>query len=152
MKAKGSYRPNSYEYEVLPNGTAVIRFYENIEEVIEEGRDDQPDALNYEYDRYTLTRSHSDHLLNRVINETSTWLNFAKQEEARELAADIRAQRDKLLVKTDKTQMPDADVSDTCRELYREYRQLLRDIPEQPFFPYSVEWPEEPPIEKQPRR
>jgi len=149
MKARGSYRPNSYEYEALNNGAAVIRFYENIESYTEPGENGQPDATGYEYDRYTLMRRHSQHLQERIANEPNVWLDFAKEEEAKALAADIRAQRDAWLVKTDKTQIPDADISEDCREAFREYRQALRDIPEQPGFPYVVEWPEEPALEKQ---
>ena len=148
MKAKGSYKPNDYEYEALNSGAAVIRFYENIEPFTEPGEKGQPGSTGYEYDRYTLMRPHSDHLRERVANETALWLAFAKQEEAKELAAGIRVQRDALLEKTDKTQIPDANISEDCRDAYREYRQALRDIPEQPDFPYEVEWPEEPVIKK----
>jgi len=151
MRVRGSYQPNNYEYEVLHNGTAIIRLYENIEEYEEETTGGQI-ASGWEYDRYTLTRPHSDRLRERVENETAAWLEFAKQEEVKGFAANIRAIRDSLLTKTDKTQMPDADISDCCREAYREYRQLLRDIPEQEGFPYVVEWPEEPAVEKQLRR
>ena len=148
MKVKGSYRPKNYEYEVLNNGMAIIRFYENIKKYTEKGEDGQPDVTGYEYDRYTITHQHSEHLHERVTDEPDIWLDFAKQEEIKTLAVDIRARRDALLEKTDKTQIPDADISEECREEYRTYRRLLRDIPEQPDFPYAINWPDEPVIEK----
>ena len=46
-----------------------------------------------------------------------------------------------LLSETDYMMMPDYPMSDTDRDALRAYRQLLRDIPEQPGFPNSVVWP-----------
>lgn len=60
------------------------------------------------------------------------------------LAAEVRAQRDKLLAETDWTQVLDAPVSAALQEEYRNYRQALRDVPEQPGFPEEIVWPELP--------
>jgi hypothetical protein len=151
MKARGSYKPKNYEYEVLHDGTAIIRLYENVKKYTEKGKDGQPDATGWEYDRYALSYPHSDRLQRRVEGETEAWLEFAKQEEARELAAGIRAKRDGLLRDTDITQLPDADICEDCREAFRGYRQLLREVPEQPGFPYAVDWPEKPAAMKRTR-
>ena len=59
-----------------------------------------------------------------------------------ELAASIRAERDALLVQTDWTQLP--DVPEPTREAWADYRQALRDIPQQEGFPHTVNWPEKP--------
>ena len=59
-----------------------------------------------------------------------------------ELAAAIRAERDALLVQTDWTQLP--DVPESTREAWADYRQALRDIPQQEGFPRTVNWPEKP--------
>lgn len=56
-----------------------------------------------------------------------------------EIAAQIRAKRDSLLVASDWTQLPDVPASTT--EKWLEYRQALRDITEQVGFPENVEWP-----------
>lgn len=61
-----------------------------------------------------------------------------------ELAAEVRAQRDKLLAETDWTQVLDAPISAESREAFRAYRQALRDITEQEGFPTDVVWPEMP--------
>jgi len=152
MKVKGSYKPERYEYEVIHNGMALIRLYENIKKYTEKSENGRPDITGYEYDRYTLMRPHSDHLRARVKNETETWLEYAKLEEAKELAAEIRAKRDSLLRDTDTTQISDADICEDCREAFRVYRQALREVPEQDGFPYEVDWPEEPVVMKATRR
>lgn len=51
-----------------------------------------------------------------------------------------RAKRDGLLASTDWTQA--ADVPEATRAKYAAYRQALRDVPSQPGFPRTVEWPE----------
>lgn len=61
---------------------------------------------------------------------------------------EARAKRDKLLAATDWTQTLDAPIDATTREAYRAYRQVLRDIPEQPEFPDVIEWPELPEVVK----
>jgi hypothetical protein len=53
-----------------------------------------------------------------------------------------RAKRNALLAACDWTQLPDAPVADVSS--WQVYRQALRDVPEQPGFPFSIEWPESP--------
>ena len=56
-------------------------------------------------------------------------------------ADEVRSERDKLLAATDWTQVADAPVDQAA---YAEYRQALRDVPEQAGFPSDVDWPEKP--------
>ena len=56
-------------------------------------------------------------------------------------AEEARAQRDKMLLETDWTQVLDAPIDADTREAYRAYRQALRDIPEQERFPEVIVWP-----------
>lgn len=58
------------------------------------------------------------------------------------LAENIRLDRDIRLKTTDWTQLP--DTPDPLKKKYAEYRQALRDIPQQPGFPHDVIWPTEP--------
>ena len=53
-------------------------------------------------------------------------------------AADIRAERNRLLAESDWTQVLDAPVD---KDAWAAYRQALRDVTAQPGFPLSVEWP-----------
>jgi hypothetical protein len=56
-------------------------------------------------------------------------------------AADVRAQRDRLLTASDWTQVSDAPVDSSA---WATYRQSLRDVPSQNGFPHEVTWPEKP--------
>jgi hypothetical protein len=51
----------------------------------------------------------------------------------------VRKERDGLLDASDWTQMP--DYSSATKESWAEYRQALRDIPDQTGFPNEVTWP-----------
>lgn len=54
---------------------------------------------------------------------------------------DIRAERDRLLAASDWTQLP--DVPEATRDLWRDYRQSLRDITKAES-PAAVAWPDPP--------
>ena len=58
------------------------------------------------------------------------------------LAKKIRRKRNECLKDSDKYMLPDYPLSDEQRELAKQYRQALREIPEQPNFPMSVQFPE----------
>lgn len=71
--------------------------------------------------------------------ETAT----AGQIEVRtnDMAAIVRAQRDRLLAECDWTQLPDAKVDAAA---WATYRDALRDVTDQAGFPWSVEYPTKP--------
>ena len=52
-----------------------------------------------------------------------------------ELSAKKRSERDAMLKSTDVYMLPDFPISDEKRELYKQYRQYLRDLPEAESFP-----------------
>lgn len=54
----------------------------------------------------------------------------------------VRQERNTLLAKSDWTQLPDVPLA--TKEAWAAYRQALRDITEQPGFPFDVVWPEPP--------
>jgi len=58
-----------------------------------------------------------------------------------QLAAQARSQRDALLSQSDWTQVPDAPVD---QQAWVEYRQALRDLPQQAGFPTEITWPVKP--------
>lgn len=60
------------------------------------------------------------------------------------LAAAARRRRDATLVASDWTQLPDSSLNKTERAAWREYRQLLRDVPQQHAFPQAIDWPSPP--------
>jgi len=53
-------------------------------------------------------------------------------------AAEVRAERNKLLSESDWTQVIDAPVDQAA---WAVYRQDLRDVPSQAGFPWTVDWP-----------
>jgi hypothetical protein len=55
--------------------------------------------------------------------------------------ANVRGKRNELLAESDWTQVADAPVDQAA---WATYRQALRDIPQQPSFPYGITWPTEP--------
>lgn len=55
----------------------------------------------------------------------------------------VRQTRDGLLMETDKFMLPDYPLTEKQREDITKYRQQLRDITKQPYFPI-VDWPEKP--------
>jgi len=57
-------------------------------------------------------------------------------------AEEVRTQRDALLKDSDWTQVSDAPVDQSA---WANYRQALRDLPEQEGFPQEVVWPNPPP-------
>ena len=54
-----------------------------------------------------------------------------------ELAASVRAERDRRIAETDYLVMPDYPLSQEKLEEIKVYRQALRDIPQQPGFPWG---------------
>ena len=58
-----------------------------------------------------------------------------------QLASAARADRDKLLLDSDPTQLPDAPLTDSEQTAWADYRQALRDVPEQAGFPDTIDWP-----------
>lgn len=59
-----------------------------------------------------------------------------------EYVAEVRAERDRLIVATDYLAMPDYPLTENKRAAVLAYRQALRDVPEQAGFPRNVNWPE----------
>lgn len=60
------------------------------------------------------------------------------QRQLEQEAEEARTQRDALLSQSDWTQVADAPVD---QQAWAEYRQALRDVPEQADFPTDIDWP-----------
>lgn len=76
---------------------------------------DYPSNFNYELESW-------------IAEEDSCWAN-------------LRRERDSFLSECDWTQMPDAPVD---KAAWAEYRQKLRDLPQNTTDPTNVDWPEKP--------
>ena len=73
-----------------------------------------------------------------VEGETAEQRESRKKKEADE----EREQRDALLAASDWAVLPDAPVADA--QAWKDYRQALRDVPQQNGFPQEVVWPTKP--------
>lgn len=116
-----------------------------------------PDSLLAEWDVYPLTPTvppAHDHT--KTMTEgtpvqvdgvwTQVWvMTDATQEEidqrTQDQASNARAERNAKLVSSDWTQVADAPVD---KAAWAAYRQDLRDVTNQPGFPWSIQWPVEP--------
>lgn len=56
----------------------------------------------------------------------------------------LRAERDALLVASDWTQLADTELTEAERAAWADYRQALRDLPEQTTDPLAPDWPTPP--------
>jgi hypothetical protein len=63
------------------------------------------------------------------------------QNELDQQTKEARTQRDALLSQSDWTQVPDAPVDQAA---WAQYRQALRDVPQQSGFPGDITWPVKP--------
>ena len=59
-----------------------------------------------------------------------------------ELMAEFRAERNLLLTASDWTQLPDAPTANAAA--WKQYRQALRDLPQQTVYPDAPQWPTAP--------
>lgn len=135
MKAESNLRPSSFEIENISKERCDVVLNTNIEEVSEE------ENTKFVYDTYRLNLCYDNDIKEEIKNNYDKYLNIAKKDEEKELATEIRKQRDILLNDTDWTQMTDSALDELQKERYRVYRQALRDITEQENFPYDVVWP-----------
>ena len=114
----------------------------------------QEEEITYSYDAWTAELQNN---IQSIYDNISELIQSARQLEYDELAEQIREKRNKLLEESDSFMCIDRlnlDTSSAIRFLaslknifqnnYAKYRQALRDITDQPGFPYEVEFPEKP--------
>lgn len=106
------------------------------------------------------TKIYKDTLDRHVYAETSDWcdLNNCNIQDKGEyyevcenpapsmesLERKARETRDQKIAKTDYLLMVDYPISEEDLMSIKEYRQALRDVPNQPSFPINIEWPDLP--------
>lgn len=135
MKAKSNISPSENYNIDIRNDKAIITFFDNIQEITED------EETKYTYDTYELELQNKENLEQEIKEKYQKYLEKAKSEEYKNLAKEIRTERDKLLAATDWTQLQDTSLTDEEKEKYRIYRQKLKDVPQQDSFPYNVEFP-----------
>lgn len=77
-----------------------------------------------------------------IVERNGEWWQSwtSRNKTSEEKAADIRSERDRLLEETDHYALSDVTMSQDMAD----YRQALRDIPQQEGFPNNIVWPTKP--------
>lgn len=143
MKQEGDFRPiNEYEVENNNDGSCDVILYDldSIEEIVVEDEEGKEKTI-YKYYAFRISLEYSEQVSDYIEENYETLLNNVKEYDKNKLATEIREKRDKLLLETDWTQANDTALSDEMVQAYKEYRQALRDIPEQSGFPYNIVFP-----------
>lgn len=94
---------------------------------------DYPDDRYYIIDGVAVERP-----IEEILEESSSDSLMSDEQVAER---DNRHLRDLLLAQSDWTQLPDAPVD---AQAWSEYRQKLRDVPQQDGFPMEIDWPAQP--------
>lgn len=140
MKEESNIKPiDKYEIEINKDNSCDIILYDldSIEEIITD-----EESITYRYYSFRIKiNNYNDKVIEYTKNNYSRLLNDAKEYDKNKLATEIRKKRDKLLLETDWTQANDTALSDEMVQAYKEYRQALRDMPEQSGFPYNIVFP-----------
>lgn len=66
------------------------------------------------------------------------------EQRTNEKAASVRSERNRLIAECDWTQLSDAPLNSLQKADWTQYRQELRDVPQQVGFPHEVVWPNKP--------
>ena len=112
---------------------------------------------------WTLEVPWTDNLEARINAATEGWFALAQQQATDIAAAAVRAIRDQLLKDSDAAMALDRlglvvpsgstfsswlsflkGLGDVLSNRVAIYRQALRDLPNQPGFPFEIDWPEKP--------
>ena len=143
MKEQSNIKPSKkFKVENVNNNKCEIVFFDNIKKITEINVETLEENTIYKYDLYRLKDVNFRRgLITEITDNYDKWLEEGKLKEKETLSISIKNKRDKLLTETDWTQMADSALEEDAKEKYKEYRQALRDIPQQENFPYNVEFP-----------
>ena len=158
MRIKTELAERPPEFTVSREGQkAVIIFYTDVQEVQRE------EGTAFEAVSWTMEVPWTDNLEARITAATADWFALAQQQANEIAAAAARAVRDQLLKDSDASMALDRlglvapsgttftawlsflkGLGNVLTGSIALYRQALRDIPNQPGFPFEIDWPEKP--------
>lgn len=158
MRIKTELAERPPEFTVSREGQkAVIIFYTDVQEV------QRDEGTVFEAVSWTLEVPWTDNLEARINAATEGWFALAQQQATDIAAAAVRAIRDQLLKDSDAAMALDRlglvvpsgstfsswlsflkGLGDVLSNRVAIYRQALRDLPNQPGFPFEIDWPEKP--------
>lgn len=147
------------ESNTYPEKLKITKFNEeqkcvlivDMDSIVEKTRDEE---VYYEFDAFEMFTQATNEYITEKVDEL---LELLKTKEYNDLADAIREKRNRLLAESDKYMALDrlgldtssaikflASLKNVFQNNYAAYRQALRDITDQPGFPYDVEFPEKP--------
>jgi len=151
-----SERPQSFTV-IKEDQMAIITFYTDVEEEVRE------DTTVYTAVAWDMTVPWQDNLEERIMMNFNAWFQKAQSLAYDLAAAAARAKRNELLSASDSSMALDRlgltvpsgstftawltflrNLGSALTGEFAKYRQALRDLPEQPGFPYEIEWPDLP--------
>lgn len=158
MRAESNVKPKNIEIENIQNDRCDIVLCDNIQEITED------DTTRYVFDSYRLNICYYENIKSEIETHFKNYLESAKKNEYKILAAQIRKQRDEMLKESDKDMCIDRldiklpenlsatnllsgmkqfieGLANVFNGNAAKYRQELRDITKQEGFPYNVVWP-----------
>lgn len=139
-------------YALVKDGVVVQFPYSATDLIVQNPQTSWPDALlsdefleSYgvvpvrmpecpEYDAITKTV-----VVGEATLQDGVWVGSWKVENRVDAADSVRSHRNQLLFMSDWTQLADSPA--TNKSEWAEYRQSLRDVPNQPGFPWEIQWP-----------
>ncbi|WP_321991538.1 tail fiber assembly protein [Marispirochaeta aestuarii] len=96
------------------------------------------DWIGFPLTNFDWTDSKNPRPTEAVVEREREMKSADEENKRRKIEEDIRTKRNELLRISDWTQVPD---SPSDKEAWANYRQALRDIPQQEGFPHDVVWP-----------
>lgn len=161
MKHESTFKQPKYIFEPLEGGRVRVTFFANETPV------EREDGTHYEYDKYVTETTDRPALEEIVSGALDDWIAACASEEVQKAAAAVRTVRDRLLSESDAKMLldrmgldlPDNITATTMLKAFKDfvaalktavagdwakYRQDLRDITDQPGFPFEVQWPKKP--------
>lgn len=161
MKTESTTKQPKYIFEPLPYGRVRVTLYAN------ETPFQTEDGTHYLYDCYTVETTDRPALGEIISGNLDAWIAAAANVEREKAAAAVRAVRDRLLSESDAhmlldrmgLDLPDNITATTMLKVFKDfiaalkaavagdwakYRQALREIPDQPGFPFEIDWPDKP--------
>ena len=161
MKTESTTRQPKYIFEPLDFGRVRVTLFANETPV------ERDDGEHYVYDAYTVETTDRPALAEIISGNLDAWIAAAANVEREKAAAAVRAVRDRLLSESDAhmlldrmgLELPDNITATTMLKVFKDfiaalkaavsgdwakYRQALREIPNQPGFPFEIDWPDKP--------
>lgn len=95
------------------------------------------------YGDVTTSAEYANAVVFNTPSEKPTWA-LVQTELAAEDWVDVRGERDILLARCDWTQNSDSPLSESSKSAWANYRQQLRDVPQDNADPNNISWPTAP--------